>query len=97
MSTAQTLREAAVTWPMPELNETEWHAVRLLLGPYEFIFQTGGTEHRLFMLLVAASLDGGERVPMSNIQQFLFAMDYLNDGHGLVRAVERYHGIGVSK
>jgi len=62
---------------------------------FEQFYQTD--TYRVFLLIVAASLDGGERVPMSNIQQFRFAMDYLNNGHGLVRAVERHHGIGVSK
>ena len=95
MSTAQTIRDAALTWPMPYLSDEESRVLWVFCGLYGVDWDS--TESRTFMLIAAASLDGGERLPMSNIQQFRFAMDYLNDGHGLVRAVERHHGIGVGK
>ena len=99
MSTAQTIREAAVTWPMPYLSDEESDVLWAFCGlrnPVDW----GEDRYRTYMLIVAASLDGGERVPMN------LKAHYIVDGriklHGkelnaLIQYVEQHHGIGVSK
>ena len=96
MSTAQTIRDAAVTWPMPYLSDAA-SMMLAAMGTSQRVLFNHDTHFRTYMLIVAASLDGGERLPINKMQKFRFAMDYLHDGYGLILAVEQHHGIGVSK
>ena len=96
MSTAQTIRDAAVTWPMPHLNRLDNQIVQDHGYTIEQFYQTD--TYRVFLLIVAASLDGGERLPMKWKDGY-----YINGRlrlHGdelnlLIRWVEQHHGIGV--
>jgi hypothetical protein len=70
-STAQTLREAVLTWPLEYLNSVDYYVI--------------------------CALDSGPREPMSEEQRREFFIQWSDDDTGLfdlIRAVERYHGIG---
>ena len=93
MSTAQTIREAAVTWPMPPLSQLDRHILLCHGKIFEQFYSTD--RYRTFMLIVAASFDGGERVPMSSTELVRLLDDYEDCPYQAARAVEQHHGIGV--
>jgi hypothetical protein len=92
-STAQTLRDAAVTWPMPRLDFTE----RCAMYDFHPFLGDDSNQYRTFMLLIACALDGGPREPMpiSEMENLVQTSSPLPRMSDVVRAVERYHGIGV--
>lgn len=61
MSTAQTLRDAAVTWPLPYLSDEESQVIFSFFAPHERMIFLNSTEGRTFLLFVACALDGGDR------------------------------------
>ena len=99
MSTAQTIREAAVTWPMPELSYEESQTFFGFLGLCKSAF-ADDAHMRTYMLILAASLDGGERLPMSDACHDQLVAKWWDDDFSvssIIRRVEEHHGIGASK
>ena len=100
MSTAQTLRDAAVSGDMERVH---WGALSLFLEAFEWNASkadTGGIQHCTFMLIVACALDGGEREPMGSKERIPI-LDQFYDDHlsmaEFIKLVERHHGIGINK
>jgi hypothetical protein len=99
MSIANDLRKAAVTWPMPELSEVGFAQLNAFSEFGELILRNE-TQIRIFMLFIACALDDGPRVPMNANEAKVITWPYVCEKSSpallnLIRAVERFHGIGM--
>ena len=103
MSTAQTLRKAAVTWPVAHLDEVTVAVVYAYMSDGDCVrnmYSYNQLQMQTFKLLVASALDGGEREPMGSKERIPI-LDQFYDDHlsmaEFIKLVERHHGIGINK
>jgi len=101
MSTAQNLRTAAINDTGRNLDLVASHVAYAFVGATEWPECLDSLGHRTFLLIVAEALDYREAMQSMGLGDRCDLISRVqkvsSNVHGIIRAVERHHGIGKSR